>query len=156
MPEYEDSDGNESHHSLDIEYGRLNVPSMRTSRAPRRSTREKNVVSRFGQNDYKAYHYAFMMKMATIRELETFSEVAKDSRWVEAMNEEMQALSKNETLEVLPSSPHQKATRCRWIYKVKHNADGIVNQYKARLVAKGLMPRHTVSIMKRPLPRWQR
>ena len=30
MPEYEDSDGNESAHSLDSEFGGLDVPIMRT------------------------------------------------------------------------------------------------------------------------------
>ena len=44
-----------------------------------------------------AYHYAFMMKVATVREPETFSEAAKDPRWIKAMNEEMHALCKNET-----------------------------------------------------------
>ena len=38
----------------------------------------------------------------------------------------------------------QKGDRCRWIYKVKHNADGSVNRYKARLVAKGYAQTHGV------------
>ena len=96
MPKYEDEDGNDSTHSLESEYGGLDVPIMRTPGAPCRSTREKNVVAWFSYNDYIAYHYAFMMKVVTIQEPETFSEAAKDPRWVEAMNEEMQALSKNE------------------------------------------------------------
>ena len=33
-----------------------------------------------------AYHYAFMMKVATVREPKTFSKAAKDPRWVDAMN----------------------------------------------------------------------
>ena len=65
-----------------------------------------------------AYHYAFMMKVATVREPETFSEAAKDPRWIKAMNEEMQALRKNETWDLVPISPHKKAIGCRWIYKV--------------------------------------
>ena len=100
MSEYEDDhfDDSESTHSLDIEFGGLDVPIgakkvlISANEKPRRFTHEKNPVSRFGYNDYMAYHYAFMMKVATIREPETFSEVAKDPRWIEAMNEEMRAL----------------------------------------------------------------
>ena len=57
MPEFEDSHGNESTHSLDSDYGGLDVPIMRTPRPPRRSTRENNIVNRFGYNDYMTYQY---------------------------------------------------------------------------------------------------
>ena len=50
------------------------------------SIREKNVISWFGY-DYMAYHYAFILKVASVRELEIFSEATKDPRWIEAMNE---------------------------------------------------------------------
>ena len=60
------------------------------------------------------------------------------------MNEEIQALRKNETWDFVPTSPHKKAIGCRWIYKVKYNADGSVNRYKARLVAKGYAQMHGV------------
>ena len=81
-----------------------------------------------------------MMKVATVREPETFPDAAKDPRWIEAMNEEMQALCKNETWDLVPCSPHKKVIGCRWIYKLKHNIDGSVNRCKARLVAKGYAP----------------
>ena len=79
-----------------------------------------------------AYHYAFMMKVATVQEPETFFEATKDPRWIEAMNEEMQVLCKNETWDLVPHSPHKKAIGYQWIYKVKYNADGSVNHYKAQ------------------------
>ena len=60
------------------------------------------------------------------------------------MNEEMQALSKNETWDLVPHSPHKKEISCRWIYKVKYNVDGSVNRYKARLIAKGYAQTHGV------------
>ena len=78
MPEYEDDhfDDNESTHSLDNEFGGFDEPIIRSpgvkkvltsaNEKLRRSTREKNPVSRFGYNDYMAYHYIFMMKVATI------------------------------------------------------------------------------------------
>ena len=40
--------------------------------------------------------------------------------------------------------PHKKPIGCRWIYKVKHNADGSVNRLKARLVAKGYAQTHGI------------
>ena len=89
MPEYEDDHfDNESTHSLDSEFEGLDVLIMQmnglkkviatANEKIRRSTREKNSVSRFGYDDYIAYHYSFMMKVATVRELENVSEAAKD------------------------------------------------------------------------------
>ena len=60
------------------------------------------------------------------------------------MNEEMEALCKNETWDLVPHKPHKKAIGCRWIYKVKHNADGSVNRLKARLVVKGYAQTHGI------------
>ena len=68
MQEYEDDqlDGNELTHSFDNEFGAFDVPIMRTPGVKKalptaneklgRSTHEKNLVSRFGYNDYRAYH----------------------------------------------------------------------------------------------------
>ena len=76
-------DDNESTPSFDNEYGGFDVPIgakkalISANEKLRRSTREKNPVSRFGYNDYMAYHYAFMMKVAIIRDPKTFSEAAK-------------------------------------------------------------------------------
>ena len=71
MSEYEDDhfDDNESTHSLDSEYNGFDVPIgakkalISTNEKLRRSTREKNPVSRFGYNDYMVYHYAFMVRI---------------------------------------------------------------------------------------------
>ena len=90
MPENvdEQSGGNESTHSLDNELGGFNVPMMRTPGVKKaidttnenlcHSTQEKNLISRFGYNDYMAQHYAFMMKVASAQEPECFSAAARD------------------------------------------------------------------------------
>ncbi|KAJ0048668.1 hypothetical protein Pint_16352 [Pistacia integerrima] len=53
------------------------------------------------------------------------------------MCEENNALLWNNTWVLVPPSPHQNLVGCCWVYKVKRQADGSVEQYKARLVAKG-------------------
>ena len=53
------------------------------------------------------------------------------------MIEEMKALAKNETWELVFSPPQKKLLGCKWVFTVKHKADGSIERYKARLVAKG-------------------
>ena len=53
------------------------------------------------------------------------------------MNEEMGALERNETWEIVKKPKDKKAMGFRWIYTVKYKADGTLDRYKARLVAKG-------------------
>ena len=53
------------------------------------------------------------------------------------MNEEMAALDANHTSKLMPLPHDKNAMGCKWVYKVKHNADGYVSRYKAMLIAKG-------------------
>jgi hypothetical protein len=49
----------------------------------------------------------------------------------------MVALDANVTWELVALPKDKKSIGCKWVYKVKHNADKFVNIYRARLVAKG-------------------
>jgi len=53
------------------------------------------------------------------------------------MDEKMVALDANATWELVALLEDKKAIGCKWVYKVKHNANGSMSRYKARLVAKG-------------------
>ena len=53
------------------------------------------------------------------------------------MVKEMQALSKNNTWELVSLPNGKKPVGCKWVFTIKHNADGTIERYKARLVAKG-------------------
>jgi hypothetical protein len=46
-------------------------------------------------------------------------------------------LDANVTWELVALPKDKKTIGCKWVYKVKHNADGSVNRHKTRLVAKG-------------------
>lgn len=67
----------------------------------------------------------------------TYKQASKDPLWVEAMEKELQALADNDTWDIVPLPQGKKTIGCRWIYKVKLQADGSLERFKARLVAKG-------------------
>ncbi|MCO5567572.1 hypothetical protein L7F22_021266 [Adiantum nelumboides] len=53
------------------------------------------------------------------------------------MDDEMDALVKNETWDLVCLPSGKKAIGSKWVYKVKCKSDGSVERYKAKLVAKG-------------------
>ena len=94
----------------------------------RRSIHQKNLVIRYGYNEYMAHHYVYMANVEDVCELESYAEMVKDANWRATMEEEVRALAKKRhgTWLALPR-----------VYKVKYNVDSFVNRYKARMVAKG-------------------
>ena len=53
------------------------------------------------------------------------------TQWTQAAKEELDAHCQNGTWELSDLPPGQKAIGCRWVFKVKHKADGSVERYKA-------------------------
>ncbi|CAN6573029.1 unnamed protein product [Malus baccata var. baccata] len=72
----------------------------------------------------------------------------KDPKWATAMDEEMMALHKNGTWEIMELPKGKKPIRCRWVFTVKYKADGSVDRYKARLVAKGYTQTYGIDYQK--------
>lgn len=81
---------------------------------------------------YKAYICAISLQP----EPSSFTQTKKFYEWLKAMNEELLALESTHTWDIvsLPSDKH--AIGCKWVYKVKLNADGTLERYKERLVSK--------------------
>ncbi|KAH9711302.1 retrovirus-related pol polyprotein from transposon RE1 [Citrus sinensis] len=67
----------------------------------------------------------------------TVSQALSDSKWKAAMQAEYDALMDNKTWILVPASQATKIVGCKWVFRIKYNADGSVSKYKARLVAKG-------------------
>ncbi|XP_031122620.1 uncharacterized protein LOC116025522 [Ipomoea triloba] len=53
------------------------------------------------------------------------------------MEAEIHALEHNKTWSLTHLPPSKAVIGCKWVYRIKYNADGSVERYKARLVAKG-------------------
>nr|CAN76639.1 hypothetical protein VITISV_027481 [Vitis vinifera] len=61
----------------------------------------------------------------------------KSWEWKDAMREEMSALQKNKTWEIVERPKGKNIIDCKWIFTLKYKAGGSLERHKARLVAKG-------------------
>ena len=57
--------------------------------------------------------------------------------WKKAMDEEMEALEKSNTWEMVPIPVGKKIVGSRSVFTIKYHFDGSTTRYKARLVAQG-------------------
>jgi histone deacetylase 1/2 len=60
------------------------------------------------------------------------------------MDTEMAALHRNDTWSLVPPRPGINIIDSKWVFKLKHNADGSIDRFKARLVAKGFKQRQGI------------
>lgn len=79
------------------------------------------------------------MSVQSSHEPESFAEAFNHSCWRDAMQEEINAQEKKNEKDLVSLPAGKEAIGCKWIYKIKHKADGSVERYKARLVAKGFL-----------------
>ncbi|XP_019237758.1 PREDICTED: uncharacterized protein LOC109217915 [Nicotiana attenuata] len=92
------------------------------------------------QKGYKVYDIAankFMVSRDVVFKEGIFPFKYPKHRWIKAMKLEIEALEQNITWEVVTPPPGKVPIGCKWVYKIKYNADGTVERIKARLVAKG-------------------
>lgn len=62
---------------------------------------------------------------------------SKSEKWKEVMKDEMMALDKNDTWDLVELPKDRKTMGCKWVYKLKRGVDGTRDCYKARLAVKG-------------------
>ena len=66
-------------------------------------------------------------------------EALKKKVWLNSMKEELEAIERNKTWELIKLRKKKKAINVIWVFKVKLKPDGSVGKYKAKLVAKGFL-----------------
>ena len=73
-------------------------------------------------------------------ELKTIGEAKKHldwPKWKAVIQAELDALTKMKTWQVVERPKGRNVVQCKWVFKIKKDAEGKIECYKARLVAKG-------------------
>ena len=96
---------------------------------PRHLTRVRSIPAHL--LDYHCY-----TNLATLHKPHTHREASTNPLWQIAMKEELDALSKNHTWDLVTLPPKKSVVNCKWFYKIKTRSNGSIEQYKTRLVAK--------------------
>lgn len=78
----------------------------------------------------------FLANISSISEPHSFDQVSRSKEWQQAMEQELEALEKNRTWEIIELPSGKQAIGSRWVYNVKHKVDGSIDRYKARLVTR--------------------
>ena len=86
--------------------------------------------------------------LTTLHEPHSYREASFNPLWQVAMTEELDALSRNHTWDLVDLPPDKSVVGCKWIFKVKTRSDGSIKQYKARLVAKGFTQEYGIDYEK--------
>ena len=60
------------------------------------------------------------------------------------MTEELDALSRNRTWDLVDLPPKKSVVGCKWVFKIKTRSDRSIKRYKARLVAKGFTQEYDI------------
>ena len=111
---------------------------------PRRSTRTVNKPAYLDDYILMAEIECERLLMIINDEPWDFSEAKKLKVWIEACEDEITSIEKNETWELVDLPLGAKLIGLKWVFKIKRNADGSISKFKARLVAKGYVQRHGV------------
>jgi hypothetical protein len=124
-----------------------NVIDVGNNDGIRKSTRTRKTPARIQDciiaddnevnEDGDLVHFALLAGAEPINYVDALT----DKKWKQAMIEELSAIEKNQTWEMVVLPAGKKAIAVKWVFKLKLNPDGSVAKYKARLVARGFLQR---------------
>ena len=133
-------------------------PELRRSSRPTKLPARFNdfVVSssaKYGIEKYVCYsrlssvNYCFSTTLNKAVIPTSYEEASKNPNWIQAINNEVTALKRNDTWTECDLPPGRKPVSSKWLWKIKYKSTGEIDKYKARLVAKGYSQREGFDYM---------
>ncbi|GJQ89693.1 putative RNA-directed DNA polymerase [Tanacetum coccineum] len=122
--------------------------SSRTSKQPARFNDFVVGSSKlYGLEKYVTYanlsrsNFCFSTTLNKTTEPTTYDEAIRNPKWIESMNNEIEALLRNNTWTVCDLPKGRKPVGSKWLWKIKFKSTGEIERYKSRVVAKGYSQR---------------
>ncbi|KAK2979349.1 hypothetical protein RJ640_000686 [Escallonia rubra] len=113
-----------------------------TSSLPTINDPPNRVVTRSQPNIFKPKKiFNYLATTTDLTTPSTYKQVQKYPQWRKAMQDEFDALIKNQTWTLVPSHTSQNIIACKWLFRIKRKANGTIDRCKARLIAKGFTQR---------------
>jgi hypothetical protein len=98
--------------------------------APKSTFRESRPPRKFP-------NYLALMSSIIDVEPSSFEEATDQQVWRDAMVEEYNSIMKNDVWDIVSRSEGKSVVSSKWLFKIKHVADGSIEKFKARFVARG-------------------
>lgn len=98
---------------------------------------ETYIANYISYNSISPAYKSFLASLHSVPVPNNWQVAKQDPRWLSAMKEELQALEKNDTWELVKLPDGKRAVGCKRVYTLKKTPEGKIDRYKARLVAKG-------------------
>jgi hypothetical protein len=130
--------------------GAKDGPVMEIDRAE--SSDDENLPDKRQRRAPIRYMYEWALAVREVDEPRSASDALKIEHWRKAMHDEVQALMRNKTWELVPSPKGRSIVSGKWCYKVKTDAYGNLQRYKARYVARGFTQRPGVDFSETTSP----
>jgi hypothetical protein len=116
----------------DVSYSPPVEPSSRTDSSP-----EQLVRCSLRLHRPPDYYSPLAFTSTALSEPTSYHDAIFHLEWQHAMAEEIAALERIGTWDLVPCPPRVRPITCKWVYKVKTRSDGSLERYKARLVTHG-------------------
>jgi len=93
----------------------------------------------FRESKKSCRYQGFLVAMSNIIQVEphTFENVVNEHVWKDTMAQEYEFIMKNDVWEIVSRPEGKTVMTCKWLYKIKHGANGCIKKYKARFMARG-------------------
>lgn len=123
--------------SIDLPIALRKEARTTAGKAPTRYGFEHDISNYVSYESLSPAYKAFVASLQSVQIPKNWKEARKHPKWREAMLEELRAVEKNKTWDIVDLPLGKKAVSCKWVFVVKQTPEGKVERYKARLVARG-------------------